>query len=182
MGEITRLLYCAHGGDADAWERVVALLYPELLRLARRVRSANGAPTLCATALVHECYLRMARAQGGSISSRTHFLGVAGRAMRQILANYARDRMAAKRGGGARQVTLDEEGLSADSEAGELLALDAALEQLAAEDVRLVQVVDCRVFAGLTEQETAVALELPLRTVQRLWQRARERLRTLLPG
>jgi RNA polymerase sigma factor (TIGR02999 family) len=124
----------------------------------------------------------MAHRQADAIGSREHFLGVAGRAMRQILANYARERLAAKRGGGALRVTLDERDFGVEAEAEDLLALDTALAQLADEDPRLVKVVDCRVFGGLTEQETANALELPLRSVQRLWQRARERLRTLLPG
>lgn len=181
MGEITRLLERAREGEPQAWERVVALLYEDLLQVARRVRAGGGAATLNPTALVHECYLRVARRQAGGIADREHFLALAGRAMRQILVNYARDRLAAKRGGGAQRVTLDEATLGADREADELLALDEALARLASQDVRLARVVDCRVFAGLTEQETASALDLPLRTVQRLWHDARERLRALLP-
>lgn len=182
MGEITLLLERARGGDGDAWERVVDLLYADLLQLARRMRAGGGPPTLNATALVNECYLRVARRGAGAIGNREHFLALAARAMRQILVNYARDRLAAKRGAGAVHVALEELPASADLEASDLLALDGAMTQLAAEDERLVRVVDCRVFGGLTEDETATALALPLRTVQRLWQRARDRLRTLLPG
>ncbi|HOV96005.1 MAG TPA: ECF-type sigma factor [Thermomonas sp.] len=181
MGEITQLLERARDGEPAAWEQAVASLYEDLLRMARRARAHGGAATLNPTALVNECYLRVARRQADGIHSREHFLAIAGRAMRQILVNYARDRVAAKRGGGALQVTLDEDTLSAQHEADDLLALDAALNQLATEDVRLARIVDCRIFSGLTEQETAEALNLPLRSVQRLWHDARERLRHLLP-
>ena len=173
MGEITQLLERARDGEPAAWEQAVASLYEDLLRMARRARAHGGAATLNPTALVNECYLRVARRQADGIHSREHFLAIAGRAMRQILVNYARDRVAAKRGGGALQVTLDEDTLSAQH--------DAALNQLATEDVRLARIVDCRIFSGLTEQETAEALNLPLRSVQRLWHDARERLRHLLP-
>jgi len=181
MGDITQLLERARGGERDAWEQAIASLYEELLRMARRARAHGGAMTLNPTALVNECYLRVARRQADGIHNREHFLAVAGRAMRQILVNYARDQVAAKRGGDARRVTLDEEHLGTEREADDLLALDAALMRLASEDARMARVVDCRVFGGLTEQETAAALELPLRSVQRLWHDARERLRVLLP-
>lgn len=177
MGEITRLLAGARNGDADAWERVIVLLYDDLLRLARRAVPARGPTTMNATALVHECYLRVARGCPDAITSSSHFLALASRAMRQILVNYARDRVAAKRGGGAVHVTLERHQVSVEQEAGEVLMLDEALRRLASEDERLSEVVDCRVFGGLTEAETASALNVPLRTVQRRWQQARERLR-----
>ncbi|MEO7325651.1 MAG: ECF-type sigma factor [Dokdonella sp.] len=180
MDEISELLERARGGDDAAWQRVIALLYDDLLRLARCASTAGRANTLNATSLVHECYLRIAKQGAASIGSREHFLALAGRAMRQILVNHARDRVAAKRGGGAAHTTLGHVDVAADQEAEELLGLDTALEQLAQDDERLVRVVDCRIFGGLTETETAAALDLSLRTVQRLWSQARERLQSLL--
>lgn len=182
MGEITRLLDGARDGDPDAWERVVVLLYDELRRLARRALPARGGGTMNATALVHECYLRVAQGAPEAIGNSGHFLALASRAMRQILVNYARDRVAAKRGGGAVHVTLERQQISAEQEADDVLMLNEALLRLAREDERLSRVVDCRIFGGLTELETASALAIPLRTVQRRWQLARERLRvSMLP-
>lgn len=176
MGEITQLLGAVRAGDGDAWNRIVAILYDDLRRIAQRANAGRRAHSLNATALVHECWLRFADGGGHGIVDRGHFLAVAARAMRQILANHARDRLAAKRGGGARRTTLDEVDLAADCEAEELVELDALLARLAHEDERLVRIVDCRLFGGLTEAETADALALPLRTAQRLWSRARDRL------
>ena len=180
MGEITQLLERARAGESAAWEQVVGLLYNDLMRIARRATPARGVATLNATALVNECYLWVARGQAEGISSSSHFLALASRAMRQILANYARDRVAAKRGGGALRVTLDDMQIAANQEADDVLQLDDALSRLAKEDARLSQVVDCRVFGGLSETETAEALGMSLRTVQRLWQQARDRLKDTL--
>lgn len=180
MGEITLLLERARTGDAGSWEQLISLLYDDLLRLARRADHNRRMHTLNATALVNECYLRLSRRQAVAISNRGHFMALAGCAMRQILINYARERVAAKRGGGAVHIPLDALQLSADQEADELLMLDAALNQLAIEDEQLSHIVDCRIFAGLSEAETASALEIPLRTVQRRWKAARERLRDML--
>lgn len=179
MGEVTRWLDRARDGDGDAWAKVITLLYSDLLRLARRAAPARGASTMNATALVHECYLRVARGPT-AIKDGNHFLALASRAMRQILVNYARDKVAAKRGSGAAHVTLESQQIGVAREADEVLMLDEALLQLARDDERLSQIVDCRVFGGLTEAETASALGIPLRTVQRRWQLARERLRVSL--
>jgi RNA polymerase sigma factor (TIGR02999 family) len=180
MGEITQLLEQARAGHDGAWDQVVALLYDDLRRLAWHARGTGRPDTLNATALVHECWLRLAREGGAGIANRAHFFALAGRAMRQILANHARDRLAAKRGGGAQRTTLDRLDIAADREAEDIARIDAALTCLADEDERLVRVVDCRVFGGFSEAETAEALGLPLRTVQRLWARARDRLGALL--
>lgn len=182
MAEITELLERARGGDAGAWDQVVALIYDDLRRIARGVLRGPGSATLDATGLVHECYLRLARAGADGVLNRQHFLALAARAMRQLMLNHARDRIAAKRGGGAIAVTLGEEHAAADAQAEHLLALDQALVALAAEDPRLVQVVECRIFAGLSEVETAQAMEMPLRSCQRLFADARERLGQLLAG
>lgn len=180
MNEITALLERARSGDDAAWQRVIALLYDDLLRLARCASTAGRANTLNATALVHECYLRIAKHGAVSIDSREHFLALAGRAMRQILVNHARDRVATRRSGDATLAPSSQTDGAADQEADELLGLDAALEQLAQLDERLVSIIDCRMFGGLTETETAAALDLPEPTVEQLWQRAREHLQTLL--
>lgn len=180
MGEITLLLEKARAGTPEAWEQAVSLLYGELRRLAQRVHGRNGHQTLNATALVNECYLRLASKEAFGIESRTHFLAIAARTMRQILVNYARDQTTAKRGGGQIAITFDEDAIALQQEADDLLALNEALNTLAHEDARLVRIVDCRVFAGLSEAETASALDVPLRSVQRLWHEARTRLHVLL--
>jgi len=182
MAEITVLLGRARGGDRAAWNDVVALLYADLLRLARRAGLGSRPHTLNATALVNECYLRMAKSGAAAIHDRAHFLAVAGRAMRQILVNHARDRVAAKRGSGAAHTTLEHLDVQADQEAQDLLEMDSALQELALRDERLVRVIDCRIFAGLSEAETAEALDIPLRSVQRLWSQARECLQVSLAG
>ncbi len=180
MGDVTQLLERARGGDAAAWDQVVALIYDDLRRIARGVLGGPGGATFDATGLVHECYLRLSRAGADGVLNRQHFLALAARAMRQLMLNHARDRIAAKRGGGAAQVTLGEADAAADAQAEQLIALDQLLERLASEDARLAKVVECRVFAGLNEQEAAEAMDLPLRTLQRLYADARARLAELL--
>lgn len=180
MGEVTRLLERARGGDAAAWDTAVALVYADLRRIARAVLQADAHATLDPTALVHECYLRLARAGADGVESRAHFLSLAARAMRQLMLNHARDRVAAKRGGGATRLALSERDAAADDQAEQLIHLDQALQQLAAEDERMARVVECRVFGGLGEAETAEALGIPLRTVQRAYADARARLGEIL--
>lgn len=181
MSEITQLLDRARCGDGDAWEDVVELLYADLKRLARGALGSS-AHTLGATGLVHECYERLARSGALGVRDRCHFLSLSSRIMRQILINHARDRLAAKRGGGSLPASAapGDAAQNLDNEAQDLLHLDHALRQLEAVDQRLVHVVECRIFAGLSEEETAQALDLPLRTAQRLWQRARDYLRDAL--
>ncbi|HEY1136221.1 MAG TPA: ECF-type sigma factor [Xanthomonadaceae bacterium] len=181
MSEITVLLGQAREGDPLAWDRVVQLLYADLKRLARSASMDGGQEV---TALVHDCYLRMCRSGADAIANRAHFLSLAAMAMRQLVINHARDRVAQKRGGGQAHTTLGKADLdlsaSARAEAEELLEIDTALKRLADTDKRLVQVVECRLFAGLSEEETATAMGVSLRTSQRLWQEAREHLRMLL--
>ena len=180
MGDITLLLERARSGDGAAWDEVVALLYDDLKRLAR-VRADNSGGTLNATGLVNECYIRLAQAGSqNEVLNRGHFLALAARVMRQVLIDHARKRLADKRGGRDERCTLSGLDSSADTEADNLLSIDAALEHLAGIDARLVQIIECRVFGGLSEEETAVAVNLPLRTSQRLWHKARELLRELI--
>lgn len=180
MSEITRLLDDARAGDAGAWDQAVALVYQDLKRIARGVLGHGGSATLNPTGLVHDCYLRIARAGPEGVLNRAHFLALAARAMRQLMLNHARDRLADKRGGGAVHTDIDAHADAVVQEAQQLLELDSALQRLEREDSRWVRVVECRVFAGLSEQETADAMDLPLRSAQRLWSDARARLVDLL--
>ncbi len=180
MGEVTQLLERARGGEVGAWDEVVALIYDDLRRIAGAMLGGQRSATLNATGLVHECYLRLQKSGAAGVSDRAHFLALAARAMRQLLLNHAREKLANKRGAGATHVELDPEQAAVESESEQLLAIDQALQRLSHEDERMVRVVECRIFAGLSESETAEALELPLRSCQRLWADARSRLEVLL--
>lgn len=174
---ITDLLDRHRRGEDGALERVVPMLYEDLRRLARRqLRRGRPGDTLNTTALVHEAYLKVVGNTDGW-ENRGHFLAVASMAMRQVMVNLARDRAAQKRGGGEYPETFDEATSAAHEQAAEVLAVDAALVRLKEIDERLCRTVECRFFAGLTEEETADALEVSLRTVQRDWVRARGWLR-----
>ena len=164
-------------------ERLMPLAYDELRRIAHRELRRRPNETLRTTALVHEAYLKLADADGVAWRDRPHFLAIASVAMRHILIDQARERCAAKRGGahGAR-VTLDEEGIAVEQQAEGLIALDEALTRLAATDPRLAQVVECRFFGGLSEEETADALGITSRTVRRDWVKARGLLLRALRG
>jgi RNA polymerase sigma factor (TIGR02999 family) len=176
MGDITRLLDEARNGDEGAWDEAVALVYDDLKRIARGVLGGGGSATFNPTVLVHDCYLRLARAGADGVIDRQHFLAVAARAMRQLMLNHARDRVALKRGAGVDVVELDEEAEAIAHEARDLIELDAALARLETEDPLAARVVECRIFAGMGEQEAADAVGLPLRTSQRLWSGAKRQL------
>lgn len=178
-GDITRVLLAHERGEDGAFDELVALVYEDLRRIARgQLRRRHPGQTLDTTGLVHEAYLRLVDQTRASWSHRGHFFAVSARAMRQILIDHARKRLAAKRGGGQHHTSLDEAGAAVDAQADWLLEVNDALERLKAVDERLVRVVECRFFAGLTEEETAEALEIGLRTVQRDWMRARAWLKT----
>jgi RNA polymerase sigma factor (TIGR02999 family) len=179
--EITQLLLAWSEGDREALDRLTPLVYAELRRLAKSyMRKERAGHTLQTTALIHEAYLRLIDASQVEWRNRAHFFGVAARVMRQILVAMARERGCQKRGGGARQVSLDDammidEGLDED-----LVALDEALWALAQFDARKAQVVEMRFFGGLTEEEVAVALDISTETVRRDWRLARSWLRRRL--
>jgi RNA polymerase sigma factor (TIGR02999 family) len=179
--EITQLLLAWSKGDREALDRLFPLVYAELRRLAKSyMRKERAGHTLQTTALIHEVYLRLINADQIEWQNRAHFFGVAARAMRQILVEMARERGSQKRGGGARQVSLDEammidEGLDED-----LVAVDEALRALAQFDARKAQVVEMRFFGGLTEEEMAAALDVSPETVRRDWRLARSWLRRRL--
>ena len=182
--QIARLLQAHEDGDPAAFDRLVPLVYDELRQLARRhLRRLPGGHTLDTTGLVHEAYLKLARSPSLRLHDRGHLLAVTACAMRQVLVSRARARFRVKRGSGARPLEFDEqrsvaEGASAES----LLDLDRALSDLRARDPRLAHIFECRYFGGLSEEETAHALRLSLRTAQRGWMRARAWLRASLEG
>jgi RNA polymerase sigma factor (TIGR02999 family) len=155
--------------------------YDQLKHIAQRARSRlGGYQTLQTTALVHEAYLRLRHS--GRFTDETHFLRAAALAMRHALINYAAARVAEKRGGGQVHLTLSSaEAVGVDSDEG-LLALNEALERLSAEIPRLADVIECRFFGGYGEEDTARALGLSLRTVQRDWLKARAWLYRELGG
>jgi RNA polymerase sigma factor (TIGR02999 family) len=162
-------------------DQVVALTYRELRAIAHRRLAARGpGGTLSTTALVHEAYLKLVDQSRAGWQDLAHFRALASLAMRHVLVDRARERSALKRGGVRRQITLDDEVMALEDQAEALLQLNDALERLATVDPRLARVVDCRFFGGLTEQETAEALGLTTRTVQRDWVKARVLLRRLL--
>lgn len=173
-GEITQLLRRHQDGDRTAFDRLVPLIYQRLRRIARQQLGRGwAAETLSATALVHEAYLQLCAETGVDWQGRSHFFAVSARAMRRVLVDAARRRRARKRGGGGRPVPLDLVDLSSENRLDVVLAVDQALASLEDVSPRLARVVECRFFAGLTEEETAAALAVPLRTVQRDWTRAR---------
>ena len=175
-GEITVLLDAARDGDRSAMDRVLATLYQELHSMARRQLAGQHGHTLDATALVHEAYLKLiGRGNGAAqFDDRAHFFAYAASAMRSVVVDYARQRLAQKRGGDQHRVTdLPEDiegGLCLDED---MLGLDTALTRLHAVEPRLTQVVELRYFAGLSELEIAALLQRSERSVRRDWQKAR---------
>lgn len=172
--DVTTLLQAVSGGDRAAFDRLFALVYPQMRALARRRMAESGAQlTLSTTGLVHETWLKLVGVDSAGCQSTGEFLGVASSAMRQVLVDFARRRLSAKRGGGQLRIEVDNAGLALDDQAEALCELDLHLRELAELDARLVQLIECRFFAGLTETETAAALGTSLSTVQRDWVRAR---------
>lgn len=182
-GNVTELLLAFRDGDRAAFDQLVPMLYDDLRKVARaQLRRGRPGATLDTTVLVHELYLKMADQQRLDARDRGHFLAISAHAMRQVIADYARRRTAAKRGGDSDPVPLDEAPEIADREARWLLDVDQALERLAGRDERMAKVVECRFFAGFSEDETAAALNTSVRTVQRDWMRARAWLKEELGG
>lgn len=182
-GEITQALEAWARGEPDAVDGLMPLVYDELKRLARGqlVRNPGARVTLHTTALVHEAYLKFSAQTSLDLESRSHFYAIAARAMRQVLVDRARKRQAAKRGGGVAPTEFeDEHHRSVDVEVETVLALEQALEALAGENERHVRVVECRFFAGMSVAETALALQVSDRTVERDWMQAKGWLRQQL--
>lgn len=170
IGDITTLLRSASAGDPDASNELFETVYHELRNIARaHRRNWHGNETLNTSALINEAYMRLAGKALPEFRDRTHFYATAARAMRQILINYAERVTAAKRGGNAMRVTLS--GLSLDDAdtLDELLHIDQLLGALEKSNVRHCRLVECRVFGGMTIDETAAALEVSPATVKRDW-------------
>lgn len=173
---VTQLLARAQLGESSATDELFPLVYDELRTIAARyIHDEGKAQTMQATALVHEAYIRLVGPNQTPWENRAHFFGAAARAIRRILTDHARHRNRIKRGGGADRVSLDEAlavSQSLDSQV-DLVGLDEALTMLAAIDAQKSRVVELRFFAGLTVEQTALALGISESTVARDWQFAR---------
>ncbi len=184
MGSITTLLRAARIDRFDATDKLYELLYAELLRTARQqLRRSDYSHVLDTTVVVHESYMRLRKSGVLALEDRQHFLAYAARVMRSVIIDLARGQHAEKRGGRERLLTL-RTGIIESTPAGEqnLVALHEALQELAAIDRRLAQVVEMRYFSGMSEQEIADALGIARRTVQRDWEKARLFLSERLQG
>ena len=175
--DVTDLLIDWSKGDQEALNKLMPLVYDELHRLASRyLRHERPGHTLQTTALVHEAYLKLVDERNANWQNRVHFFAAAAQVMRHVLVDYARSRRASKRGGDYCRLSLDEARISSEERDADLLALNEALNNLAAIDPQQSRVVELRVFGGLTVEETAEALGISPRTVKREWTYARATL------
>jgi RNA polymerase sigma factor (TIGR02999 family) len=175
MGDVTLLLRAASSGDAQAGDQLMALIYPELKRLAcSRLRRSGEITLLDPTSLVHEAWERFRIGADASFPDRRYFLSYAAKVMRTVVIDAARTRAAERRGGAVPHVPLDTLVSESVAPSGdELLRVHEALDELALLEPRLAQVVEMRFFGGLSEAEVAEALDVTVRTVQRDWKKAR---------
>ncbi len=173
-GQVTRLLASVREGNREAIDLVFDLVYAELHTAARRqLARARPGQTLNTTVLVHEAYVKLVESAQANWNDRGHFFAVAAKAMRQIIIDYARRAARKKRGGGVQRISLDSIDVANEERAGELIALDAALDRLEVFSAPLARLVELRFFAGLSIDETADALALPPHQVKREWRKAR---------
>ena len=171
---ITRLIEDQARGEPGALDRLLPLVYEDLKRLAHRQRRGGaGTPTLSTTVLVHEAYLKLAGDGAIAATDQRHFMALCARAMRQVLVDHARARLAQKRGAGVAAATLETDAAAGDDGAQQLLALAQALDALAAHDPRLVETLELAWFAGLESERIAELAGVTVRTVQRDLRRAR---------
>ena len=174
MSQATQLLNAIESGDPKAADQLLPLVYQELRRLAARKMTKEAAGhTLQPTALVHEAWLRLVGDQAPSFQNRAHFFAAAAEAMRRILVDRARQKRAARHGGGQQRVELEQVELPFPGDDDQLLAVNDALEQLAAAHPLEAEVVKLRYFVGLTHDETAEALGISVRTAKYCWAHAR---------
>jgi RNA polymerase sigma factor (TIGR02999 family) len=172
--EVTRLLVDLTGGNRDAVDQLLPLVYDELRRIAGgHLRGERVGHTLQATALVHEAYMKLVDQREVNWQNRAHFFGVAAQLMRRILIDYARSKQTGKRGGGFQRAELDEALMVGAERGSELLALDTALEALAQVDPQQAKIVELRFFGGLTVEETAEVIGISPATVKRDWSMAK---------
>jgi RNA polymerase sigma factor (TIGR02999 family) len=168
--QVTQLLVQWSNGDEFALERLMPLVYDELRLIARRYMSGqNDQHTFQTTDLIHEAYLKLAGEENREWENRSHFFGVAAKAMRHILIDHARTRQRKKRGGSKHKISFREGNVISPERAGEFIALDDALNKLEELDERKARVVEMRYFGGLTIEETAEILKVTSRTVKRDW-------------
>ena len=168
--DITRLLAAVSAGKADARNALYESVYTELRLIASAHRRRwHGNDTMNTTALIHEAYVKIAAPNDGDFASRAHFFATASKAMRQVLIDYAERANAAKRGGAARPVTLDDNVPGRSATIDELLQLEQLLKELEKDEPRHARIVECRVFGGLTIDETATALDVSPATIKRDW-------------
>jgi RNA polymerase sigma factor (TIGR02999 family) len=184
MADVTRLLDAAAAGDPKAAAELLPLVYDELRNLAAaRFADEKAGQTLQPTALVHEAYLRLVGGQSPQEwDGRGHFFAAAAEAMRRILIDRARQRGAAKRGGGQEKIDIDAVDLATQATADQLVAIDDALAKLAREDPAAARVVELRYFGGLTVDEAGKALGMSTATAYRHWKFARVWLHAELQG
>lgn len=175
MGEITSYFAAARSGDAQAQDKVFRLLYDDLSRLARSRLHQNQPMTLLDTgSLVHEAFLKICGSDAIQIQDRQHFFAYAAHVMRSVIVDFARARLAQRRGGDLQRVPIDtvlSDSLAAPE--GDVMRIHEALEELALVDPRMVQVVEMRYFVGLSDAEIAQALDLSERTIGRAWEKAK---------
>jgi RNA polymerase sigma factor (TIGR02999 family) len=175
MNHVTRLLGDAAAGDANALNKLYEQVYAELRAIAaNKMASERDGHTLQPTALVNEAYLRLASSNGSKFENRAHFFAAAAEAMRRILIERARRRLAVKRGAGVEAVPIDELELPSPAPSDDqLLAMDEALQKFAALDARKAELVKLRYFVGMTFEETAAALGIAVPTAKQWWAFAR---------
>jgi len=172
--DVTALLVRLSNGEEAALDRLLPAVYDELRRIAHnQLRGERADHTLRTTELVHEAYEKLVEHNAVDWQDRQHFFAVAARAMRQVLVDHARKKTAAKRGGDAPEMPLDDVTLLQETKTEDLIALDDALNRLAAQDERAAKVVECRFFGGYTIAETADVLDVSRSTVKRDWRGAR---------
>jgi RNA polymerase sigma factor (TIGR02999 family) len=172
--QVTQLLGAWKDGDRGALDKLMPLVYDELHRMARRYMNGQAqGHTLQTTALVNEAFVRLVGEPGKDWGNREHFFGVAAKAMRHVLVDYARAANAAKRGAGVSAIALDEALVPSAERMGDVIALDDALHTLATLSPRQSEVVEMRFFGGMSVEETALALGVSAETVMRDWRAAR---------
>ncbi len=183
ISEITQLLVNWSNGEEDALENLMPVVYEELHQLAENyMRRENKDHTLQATALVNEAYMRLIDQKRVDWKNRSHFFGIAGQIMRRILVDYARRKLAEKRGGNTKTVSLDDAIVLGKGQSSEILALDEALKKLSEIDPRRGKVVELRYFGGLTVDETAEVMGTSRNTVVRDWNFAKAWLYRQIEG